>query len=283
MPPPGYEPFVGAIREQPDDDTVRLACADWLDENGDPDRAAFIRVQCRLASLGHGPMWPTARTPDPKTLDSDPEPEAARLVRRQAELWVAHRSEWLGELPDLPDSTVLFHRGFASVVAVTANPGGLIRNGAALVGVAPVRRIVLRDCTPDAVEVTLLQPWLDLVRGLTVRWTNPQPGSGNRVAEVLGRSRHHSGLAELALSGSRLSNASAHKLAAAPFLPRLAKLDLAGNGIGDAGALAIASAVDPARLRVLDLSGNPLSKPCRANLRRKLGDRVYVEGDEVVG
>lgn len=40
-----------AIVQHADEDTPRLAYADWLDENGDPDRAAFIRVQCRLAEM----------------------------------------------------------------------------------------------------------------------------------------------------------------------------------------------------------------------------------------
>ena len=40
-----------AIIAHPDEDTPRLVYADWLDEHGDPDRAAFIRVQCRLADM----------------------------------------------------------------------------------------------------------------------------------------------------------------------------------------------------------------------------------------
>ena len=43
--------FLDAIREAPDDDTPRLIFADWLDEHGDGDRAAFIRTQVRLALL----------------------------------------------------------------------------------------------------------------------------------------------------------------------------------------------------------------------------------------
>lgn len=47
------------IAASPDDDTLRLAFADWLDEHGDPadaDRAEFVRVQCELERLeaGHG-------------------------------------------------------------------------------------------------------------------------------------------------------------------------------------------------------------------------------------
>ena len=41
--------FWNAIIENPDDDTPRLIYADWLEENGDPDRAEFIRLQCWIA------------------------------------------------------------------------------------------------------------------------------------------------------------------------------------------------------------------------------------------
>jgi uncharacterized protein (TIGR02996 family) len=37
------------IVENLDDDGPRLVYADWLDDHGDPERAEFIRVQCRLA------------------------------------------------------------------------------------------------------------------------------------------------------------------------------------------------------------------------------------------
>ena len=38
-----------AVLCKPADDTVRLAYADWLEENDQPARAKFIRVQCELA------------------------------------------------------------------------------------------------------------------------------------------------------------------------------------------------------------------------------------------
>ena len=59
-----------AIVTDADDDTPRLVYADWLDENGDPDHAEFIRVQCRLADL------------------SPAEPEWVDLKEREAELAV---------------------------------------------------------------------------------------------------------------------------------------------------------------------------------------------------
>ena len=40
-----------AICAQPDEDTPRLAFADLLDEEGEPDRARFVRTQVELARV----------------------------------------------------------------------------------------------------------------------------------------------------------------------------------------------------------------------------------------
>ncbi|MFM8273104.1 MAG: TIGR02996 domain-containing protein [Gemmata sp.] len=42
-----HEAFLRAIFDAPDDDTPRLVYADFLQENGEEDRAVFIRWQCR--------------------------------------------------------------------------------------------------------------------------------------------------------------------------------------------------------------------------------------------
>jgi uncharacterized protein (TIGR02996 family) len=42
--------LLAAIAADPDDDTVRLAYADWLDEHDRPERAEFIRAQCERAA-----------------------------------------------------------------------------------------------------------------------------------------------------------------------------------------------------------------------------------------
>jgi uncharacterized protein (TIGR02996 family) len=41
-----YANFIEAIAASPADDTPRLALADWLEENGESDRAEIIRSQC---------------------------------------------------------------------------------------------------------------------------------------------------------------------------------------------------------------------------------------------
>ena len=45
-----HEAFLRAIFDTPDDDTPRLVYADFLEENGEEDRAEFIRWQCNPTS-----------------------------------------------------------------------------------------------------------------------------------------------------------------------------------------------------------------------------------------
>jgi uncharacterized protein (TIGR02996 family) len=85
--------LLAAIWDDPYDDTVRLVYADWLDENGQPERAEFIRVQIELARLDE---W------------ADPPPA---LLQRQQELWKKWRIRWRAHLPKKQRSCD-FHRGF---------------------------------------------------------------------------------------------------------------------------------------------------------------------------
>ena len=49
-----HDALLAAICNEPDEDTPRLALADWLDENDEPEQAAFIRAQIELART---PPW----------------------------------------------------------------------------------------------------------------------------------------------------------------------------------------------------------------------------------
>src|SRR4051812_46862381 len=82
-----HEGFLQAIREEPLNDVPRLIYADWLEENGDPARAEFIRLQCELAAL------------DPS------DPRLLLLHKRERQLLQQHRSRWLKEVPSR------FHHG----------------------------------------------------------------------------------------------------------------------------------------------------------------------------
>ena len=54
--------FLDAIRADPEADAPRLIYADWLDENGDPERAAFIRYQVALGDWTPD-AWGTVENP----------------------------------------------------------------------------------------------------------------------------------------------------------------------------------------------------------------------------
>src|SRR5690242_20889829 len=49
-----HDALLAAICAEPDEDTPRLAFADWLEENDEPARAAFVRDQIELART---PPW----------------------------------------------------------------------------------------------------------------------------------------------------------------------------------------------------------------------------------
>lgn len=99
--------MLAAIRETPDEDTPRLAYADWLDEHGDADRAEFIRVQCAVARL------------------PDDDPGRCHAEVRERQLLAKHAVEWTK--PELPFQNweyagdepflAIYRRGFLDVGA----------------------------------------------------------------------------------------------------------------------------------------------------------------------
>src|SRR5262245_13175122 len=52
--PMTLEALLQAVCDNPTDDAPRLVYADWLEENGDSERAEFIRLQIELARLPLG-------------------------------------------------------------------------------------------------------------------------------------------------------------------------------------------------------------------------------------
>src|SRR5262245_25627957 len=85
--------FLADMAERRVDNAARLIYADWLEDNGDPDRAEFIRLQC-------GP-----RRDDPTAKG------------RADELLKAHRKKWEAPFQAL-DGEIKFERGFPHVLQV---------------------------------------------------------------------------------------------------------------------------------------------------------------------
>src|SRR5690606_17168546 len=88
--------FLHGCAAEPEDSTQRLILADWLEDNGQPDRARFIRPQCRVADWV--PDW---------------QERQALLAHVEAEC-EQHARTWLGDL-ETQCEHVEFVRGLARV------------------------------------------------------------------------------------------------------------------------------------------------------------------------
>ena len=146
MPPPGFEPFVRAICANPDEDTVRLVYADWLDENGDPDRAAFIRLQIELARTDHKL------------------PRHAELRDRVIAMVRAHGAAWLAELPSAGVSWDTgfpwgpFYRGFPVSAAVMHGERFIAESAERLFALTPIEHLVFPRIALDQIAQALACP-----------------------------------------------------------------------------------------------------------------------------
>ncbi len=95
------EAFLRAIQATPDDDTLRLVFADWLQETGDSARAEFIRLQHRVELLPPGP-------------------ERSAIEDHTDELLALHEMDWLGPVGQLHSWE--WRRGFVERVSGGPRP-----------------------------------------------------------------------------------------------------------------------------------------------------------------
>ncbi len=77
-----------AISQNPEDDATRLIYADWLEENGNPERAEFIRIQCEIRRIRQ----------ESEGQDYFERPEYSRLLVREEKLLQANWREWIGPI-----------------------------------------------------------------------------------------------------------------------------------------------------------------------------------------
>lgn len=91
--------FLQSARERPEDDTPRLVLADFMEEHGDPDRAEFIRLQCRLA-----PGTPPLEGPKRQEVED----RCERLLDRRGGCWLGPLWRWTV-------SPMSWHRGMLAI------------------------------------------------------------------------------------------------------------------------------------------------------------------------
>lgn len=141
-PPPGYEPFLRAICAEPEDDTVRLVYADWLDENGDPERAEFIRLQIA-------------------------EQHEPRESVRANHLRVKHGPQWRSELACPGVDLGAFRRGFVDVLHFKS-PAFFRDHAEAMLAATPAADLRLGQLGSKDVEVILTSSQVGRIRQLNI-------------------------------------------------------------------------------------------------------------------
>jgi uncharacterized protein (TIGR02996 family) len=74
-----------ACKDAPEDHDRRCVLADWLEENGDPERAEYTRLSCALQWWGLGSVS-----------RGEGDPEWTTMLAREGELRRRHGRRWLG-------------------------------------------------------------------------------------------------------------------------------------------------------------------------------------------
>ncbi|MBN9121838.1 MAG: TIGR02996 domain-containing protein [Planctomycetes bacterium] len=188
---PDWPAFLAAIVAEPDDDTRRLVAADFLEEHGEPDRAAFIRVQVELARLEGSELGRSAAAVELR------KKERAFLGPKAvySHLWAAEecpelvRADPRGRLHFEGADRLTWRRGFVDEVRCPA--AEWLRHGAAVRARNPVCSVVLREC--ERLSRDAWYAGLDALRGLRAidleldRTDDPSATAVPELAAWLGR------------------------------------------------------------------------------------------------
>jgi uncharacterized protein (TIGR02996 family) len=208
-----------AICEHPWEDTPRLVYADWLDENGQPERAAYIRLAVAMEE----------RLRQRRT-----------IAPAQSERFGALREvegEWLKELPKLRGVAwdTGFERGFPARVN-TSSASAFLNNAEQIYRFAPVTWVKIQTVSAKTVNELPRSPYLARLSGLDLRTCR----LGDRGVRELCSSPHLSRLGVLNLCRVGMTDDGVTALANCRGLGSLWALWLDGNPISDAAARVLA-------------------------------------------
>lgn len=117
--------LLDAVLERPDDDWPRGIMADWYDENGQPERAEFIRVQIELAKYDRNIT--TCKTPEDcyyankcgGNCGVDERDMICCPLRKRNDELSANCFDWF-EMPDgMAPGSISWKRGFVDAVSLS--------------------------------------------------------------------------------------------------------------------------------------------------------------------
>jgi uncharacterized protein (TIGR02996 family) len=266
---PEYAGLMRTILQQPDDDSLRLILADWLEEHGDPDRAEYIRLQVRRAGL------------------DELDPEGWRLDYRAVQLSELHHERWLAECPNFEDIKVggRRERGLPNLASVK-KPSALPEHEEALFAALPIDSLIVYTDVERGQEgmgeAFLRCRHLHRIRrldldGMTSARRLALPALSERMPElrefdmsegahedelpeVLGQCRGWPKFEKLRMYRGLFSERGWRALAASPIFGRLRDLNISRCSLRPEGLRILLAAPRQPPLRSLNLNENDLSE-----------------------
>ncbi|VTU00435.1 Uncharacterized protein OS=Nitrospina gracilis (strain 3/211) GN=NITGR_980084 PE=4 SV=1: LRR_6: LRR_6 [Gemmataceae bacterium] len=228
--------LLAAICANPEEDTPRLAFADWLEEQGGADdvaRAGFIRAQIALDPLPrYRPDWL---------------PAAHDILRR----WGSKIAEWRLELPNIPGVTWgQFRRGFVDSVSVSSAKN-FVQKGGRIAATVPLLGLSLTDRNEFAAFGR--SPVFNRIRRLQIAHGRSFTGAHTRELLALANCPR---LAHLDLATEAIDDEGAAAIATCPNLAALTDLRLSENRMSDVGLTALAQSPHLSNLRALHIDRN---------------------------
>jgi uncharacterized protein (TIGR02996 family) len=272
------------ILDDPANDDLRMVYADHLLARSNP-RGEYIAVELGLATTARG---------------SD---QHAALLRRRAELRIAHAAAWW---PELPEHRIGTRRGFVETVAASASASASASELDAVAQLADREPLSALELLDYPALHPAEAPWQERIRRLAVHGhysTPPWEGPLGRAVEELAITHrgpllpplgeHLPRCRRLSLAGIYLADIldDGRQLLFSPLRSllegwrrreHLEALDLSCCGVY-AGAIRLLASLELSALRVLRLSGNPLGPEGAAALAMHLSALPALERLELLG
>jgi uncharacterized protein (TIGR02996 family) len=265
-----FDALLKAVYAHPDDDTPRLVFADFVEENGDSDRAALIRLQCEQARLKPQAKRYKELTALLKPLLAkarkriEPLPEDARYTLRRGFVRLEGEFGYLDDVGSLPARfAALFRDGWVESVAMRFLPLDGLHGGAVAllshVGEIDVSTFPMAEDTMIGLAAVSTPGHIGRLARVRVHRNSQKTfdklvraaaGEEVSLAAHLGADRRHGSLTpatyDLLLRTGRLCGAR--------------RMTLGGIGLGDEQLRTLLDTADLSDLRELWLSGWTLSR-----------------------
>src|SRR5262245_17448855 len=231
-----------AILASPEEDAPRLAYADWLEGQGEPAMAEFIRLEVERGRLPYVP-----RTE--QVLD---------LERRVAWLFRQHRARWLGPLHRPTGRLISFSRSERGLLHLAARgtAANFLKKADALPGGLALPHALgawLTRVRPMLADL-LASPYLSRLTHLRLEGEGLGPDEAAALAGCAGLRR----LQQLWLFDNEVTDAGAGALARSPHLGRLESLAIVRDRLTAASLLPLLRSGGLARLKWLWLGSDDL-------------------------